>query len=88
MDKYQRSYLFGCAFGLDEKLREENNRDKVKDSIFSDKITALVVRNDENIKQYVKDNFGKIGHVSSKYSLNSAHNYRYRDGKILNFINQ
>ena len=60
MDKYQRSYLMGCAAGLDAKLKEESDREKAKDAEFGAKVTALVVRNDTAVTEYIENKY-KVG---------------------------
>jgi len=59
-DKYQRSYLCGCAQGLDEKLKEEHEREKKEEVELSTKITALVVRNNAAIDEYVQQKWGAV----------------------------
>lgn len=83
-DKYQRSYLMGCAAGLDAKLKEENDRDKKKDSEFSAKVTALVVRNDTAVSDYIKNKYkmGKARGMRENYD--SARSFGYKDGKNTN----
>lgn len=63
IDTYQRSYLKGCVDGLNDKLREENKKDKEEDVNFGAKVTALVVRNKTAIDEYIR----------SKYKVNKAH---------------
>ncbi len=81
LDKYQRSYLMGCAAGLDAKLKEESDREKAKDLEFGAKVNALVVRNDTAVQQYVADKFGKAGHRKTRETFDSARAYGYKDGK-------
>lgn len=67
-DKYQRSFLVGCAVGLENKLEEERERDK-QDQEIGNKVTALVLRKDQELQQWVDTNLGKIGtvHMNQKY---------------------
>ena len=80
-DKYQRSYLMGCAQGLDAKLTEEHEREKKEDEEYSARVTALVVRKDAELDAYTDNKWhpknGKRIHVN----YDSAHSSGYRDGK-------
>ena len=60
-DRYQRGYLKGCAAGLDAKLTEEEEKDKKQDVEFGTKVTALVVRNDAAIDNFIANTWGKLG---------------------------
>lgn len=81
-DKYQRSYLMGCAVGLDAKLTEEHEREKKEDKDLSAKITALVVRNDTALSSYVEEKWGaaKKGR-SYRENYDEARRKGYKDGK-------
>lgn len=57
MDRFQRSYLVGCVNGLNDKLESENKRDKEADADFSTKVTALVVRNNAAIDEYISKKY-------------------------------
>lgn len=81
MDKYQRSYLMGCVAGLDAKLKEESDREKAKDLEYGAKVTALVVRNDTAVTQYIENKY-KVGKgTARKQKWDSAREFGYRDGK-------
>jgi len=81
MDKYQRSYLMGCAAGLDAKLKEESDREKAKDAEFGAKVTALVVRNDAAVTEYIESKY-KIGKGKARREkFDSARAFGFRDGK-------
>ena len=80
LDKYQRSYLMGCAAGLDAKLQEEHEKEK-KDVELSTKITALVVRNDQAVSEYVDNMFGKTGKRSRKERFDGARQSGFTDGR-------
>jgi len=81
MDKYQRSYLMGCSAGLDAKLKEENDREKAKDAEFGAKVTALVVRNDTAVTEYIENKY-KVGKGKARReNFDSARAYGYKDGK-------
>lgn len=80
-DKFQRSYLVGCCNGLDAKLREENEREKKEDADFSAKVTALVVRSDAAIQEYVESKY-KVGNGRcTKENYDSARHAGFSDGK-------
>ena len=81
MDKYQRSYLMGCAAGLDAKLKEESDREKAKDAEFGAKVTALVVRNDTAVTEYIENKY-KVGKGKARReNFDSARALGFRDGK-------
>ncbi len=81
-DKYQRGYLMGCAAGLDSKLTAESERDKKQDEEFSTKVTALVIRNNAALDEYVAEKFGKTGsRKGSRINSAQAYNSGYEDGK-------
>ena len=81
-DKFQRSYLAGCAAGLDEKLRQEHEREKKEEVELSARINALVVRKDAAVVEYVQNTFGRVGIGSSrKVNYDSARSAGYTDGK-------
>ena len=81
MDKYQRSYLMGCAAGLDAKLKEESDREKAKDAEFGAKVTALVVRNDTAVTEYIENKY-KVGKGKARREkFDSARVFGFRDGK-------
>lgn len=81
MDKYQRSYLMGCAAGLDAKLKEESDRDKKEDIDFGTKVTALVVRNDAAITEYINNKYRVGRGRAKKENYDSARAYGFKDGK-------
>lgn len=81
-DKYQRSYLMGCAVGLDAKLTEEHEREKREEVELSTKITALVVRNDAALMEYVNKQWGGVGKGRGyKENYDEARARGYKDGK-------
>lgn len=81
MDKYQRSYLVGCAEGLDAKLKEESDQYKKADTDFSAKVTALVVRNDAAVTEYIRNKYRVGERRSRRENFDSARAYGYEDGK-------
>lgn len=80
-DKYQRSYLMGCAAGLDAKLKEESDKDKKQDQDFGAKVTALVVRNDSAIQEYIANKYKTGSGRKTKVNYDSSYAYGYKDGK-------
>ena len=83
-DRYQRSFLMGCCYGLDTKLQNERKQDEA-DTEIGGKVTALVLKSNAAIDEYVKTNWGKTGHYghsSGKY--NSAQDDGYAAGKNTN----
>lgn len=80
-DKYQRSYLMGCAAGLDAKLKEESDIDKAKDETFGTKVTALVVRNDAAITEYISNKYKTGTGRRTKVNYDSSYSKGFKDGK-------
>lgn len=81
-DKYQRGYLKGCAAGLDAKLTEEEERDKQRDLDFGSKVTALVVRNDAAIDNFIANQWGKLKtRARASTQKTSAFYEGYAEGK-------
>lgn len=80
-DTYQRSYLIGCAEGLDAKLKEENRKDRKADGNIGAKVTALVLRNNTAIDEYIGAKY-RVGRGRMKReAMTSARAYGYNDGK-------
>lgn len=81
-DKYQRSYLMGVVDGLDQKLKEEQNKDKQMDETYGTKITALVVRTDAEITNFVNQKYGgaRSGR-SMRVNWDAARNSGVADGR-------
>ena len=80
-DKYQRSYLMGCAQGLDVKLTKEHEQEKKEDEEYSAKVTALVLRKDAELEKYCDDKWhpkkGRQMHVH----YDAANAAGFKDGK-------
>lgn len=81
MDKYQRSFLAGCAAGLDAKLKEESDLDKAKDKDFGTKVTALVVRNDAAVTEYINNKYKAGKGSKSRVNRDSAYSYGHEEGR-------
>ncbi len=81
LDTYLRRYLMGCADGLDVKFRTEAAEEKKADEILSSKITALVVRNNAAIEEFVASKYkvGKGAKMQTKYD--SCYRQGHNDGK-------
>ena len=81
-DRFQRSYLLGCAEGLDSKLHEERKREEREDSKFATQVNALVVQSDGALKAYVAEQFGKTGHrTGGRTNAPSARAQGYAEGR-------
>ncbi len=81
-DRFQRSYLLGCAEGLDAKLNEEREREKKEDVKFATQVTALVVQTDGALKNYVAEQFGKTGHrTGGRTYAGNARQQGFAEGK-------
>lgn len=81
-DRFQRSYLLGCAEGLDAKLCEEREREKMQDENFGTQVTALVVQTDAALKDYVSMQFGKTGYRKGGHTNAAcARREGYQEGK-------
>lgn len=81
LDKFQRSYLVGCAVGLDAKLQEEHNREKREEIELSKKVTALVLRKDALVQSYVDNLFKRVRSVKTRENYDCARSAGVRDGK-------
>ncbi len=80
-DKFQRSYLMGCAQGLDDKLTKEHEQEKQQDVDYGAKVTALVVRKDAELELYCKTKW-KVGKGRSmRVNYDSAHASGVKDGR-------
>lgn len=80
-DKYQRSYLMGCAQGLDAKLTQEHEQEKKADEDYSAKVTALVVRKDAELEEYTDNKWHPKKGRSMHVNYDSAHSSGYKDGR-------
>ena len=80
-DKFQRSYLMGCAEGLDAKLRAEHEQEKKDDADYSAKVTALVVRKDAELETYCEEKWHPKKGRSIRVNYDSAHASGVRDGR-------
>lgn len=81
-DRFQRSYLLGCAEGLDAKLREEREATKRQEPELGTKITALVVQEDSALVEYVNKTWPKVGHRTGGHAnCSTARAQGYEEGK-------
>lgn len=76
-----RRYLLGCASGLNFKLKAEENKMKAESEQMGSKVTALVVRNDAAIVEYMYKNH-KMGkpRVVAGLGWSSASEIGFKDG--------
>lgn len=83
-DRYQRGYLMGAVEGLDKKLTEIHEQDKKNEPEFHSKVTALTVRCNTAIDEYLNQKFsmGKSINKGSSYSagIYSARSSGRKDG--------
>lgn len=80
-DKFQRSYLVGCAVGLDAKLQEEHEREKKEEVELAAQINALVVRNDAALTEYVEKMWKVKNGGKHKENFDAARRAGVMDGK-------
>lgn len=57
-DRYQRGYLSGAVSGLDAKLKQISDQDKKAEPEYGTKVTALVLRSNTAIDNYITEKFG------------------------------
>lgn len=78
---FQRSYLMGCVAGLDDKLTTEKKA--MEKEVDTTSMTALVLRNDAAITEYMQNKFGGVKSVKMNNTLTakSAYNIGYAEGK-------
>lgn len=84
-DRYQRGYLHAAVAGLDVKLKEISDKDKKAEPEFNTKVTALVIRTNTAIDEYVNNKFGGYGRGRSMSSsanagMGAARAAGYKDG--------
>ena len=81
-DKFQRSYLMGCAQGLRAKFKEEQKERERVEKEKSSRITALTVRNNEAVDKYVEQQWGGYGKGRSfSVKYDEAHAMGVMDGR-------
>ena len=81
-DRFQRSYLLGCAEGLNAKLTEERENEKKQNEQFATQVNALMVRTSGALDEYVKEQFGKTGHRAGGHAnAYSARKAGYEEGR-------
>lgn len=78
-----RRYLIGCAEGLEYKLTMEENAQKIKERERHEKVTALVVCNNEAITHYMQQTYSEIKPARQRTYLgwNNASEKGFADGK-------
>ena len=80
LDTYQRRYLVGCAAGLGIKFQEESNLMKQQEAEYKQKVDALVLRNDREIKMYVDSKY-KMKFVNMNTKIDSCFHKGLSDGR-------
>lgn len=79
-DTFLRSYLMGCASGLDSKLKEEREKME-KEKEVGEKVTALVLKKDAEVNEYVKNKYNLVYSKLRMLKNTSAMLMGYHDGK-------
>lgn len=80
--KFQRSYLMGAVNGLDKKLGEMVESDKKADQEYGTKVTALVLRTNTAIDEFIQDKYGGTGkgRKYTNHTISSAYGSGVKDG--------
>lgn len=81
LDTYLRSYLMGASVGLNAKFKKESEAAKVADQVFSTQVTALVVRNDAAIDEYVASKYKTFTGRQQKTKITGAFIQGHREGE-------
>lgn len=87
---WMRSYLIGCAEGLDANFKKEKEIVQKKDNQKSERVTALVLRSKTEIDEYVKNQYGRVKKSNKGVGKNYNFNARftgYNDGRNTNINN-
>jgi len=89
-DTWFRRYLTGCANGLNEKFKSESDDQKVQDTVFSDKVTALVKVNNAEIQSYIDSRYatGKGRNMRGVSSSDEAYRRGKTDGRNTDLYRQ
>lgn len=77
LDTFQREFIKGCCDGLYDKLKEERQDFEIKNISCS----ALIIRNDKAIGEFIEENHGKLRKIKKKVKRNEAYNSGYETGK-------
>ncbi len=82
-DRFQRGFLMGCVAGIDEKMREIAERDKREDEVYSSKVTALTLRNNTDIDEFIANKYSRVKYTKNRAvaGTDSARNMGYKVGK-------
>lgn len=82
-DRFQRGFLMGCVAGIDEKMKEIAERDKREDEVYSSKVTALTLRNNTDIDEFIANKYSKVKYTKNRAAAGtaSARNMGYKVGK-------
>lgn len=81
LDTYLRRYLMGCVRGLEDKFEEEKRSTDKNDKDFSDKVTALTIRNEEAIQEYIRQKYNMSKSKERRTKLDSSFFSGYEDGR-------
>lgn len=89
-DRFQRGFLMGCVAGIDEKMKEIAERDKREDEVYSSKVTALTLRNNTDIDEFIANKYSKVKYTKNRAVAGtaSARNMGYKVGKNTDIYNQ
>lgn len=79
LDTYLREFIVGCYNGLDSKFKEERKTFEISHS----ETTAIVVRNDKAVSEFVKNTFGPVrkSRSSTSYRKGEAYANGFNTGK-------
>lgn len=80
LDTYLRRYLMGCAEGLNAKFREDSDAIKKEDEVYSTKVTALVVRTSQEIREYMHANYTVVTSKARSIKVDNIYQRGVRDG--------
>lgn len=80
-DTFQRHYLMGCTFGVEEKLKEAKSEHNAE---YTAKLNALMVRSDEALDKFVAENIGHIHTVRNSITPGMAFKEGKKDGRNAN----
>jgi len=81
-DRFRRGFLAGCADGLNSKLQEISDNEKKNDTVFGTKVTALALRNENEISDYLESKDVKLKTVNLRSAgTSSARRMGYETGR-------
>ena len=71
----------GCVRGLEDKFEEEKRSTEKNDKDFSDKVTALTIRNEEAIQEYIAQKYNTSQSKQRRTKLDGSFFSGYEDGR-------